>query len=106
MEEIIGNEFIEYKTGFIAGKHEILEAISLGKIMNLNDNEDTFEEDDSWYTHGFTDGFNYFSNSINKNELDLENINTRGIIKECFTKRVIDANKKENSQIPIGKFRL
>lgn len=106
MEEIIGNEFIEYKTGFIAGKSEIIEAISLGKIMNLNDNEDKFEEDDSWYTHGFNDGFNYFSNLINKNKLDLENINTRGIIKECFTKRVIDANKKENSQIPIGKFRL
>lgn len=106
MEEIIGNEFIEYKTGFIAGKGEIVEAISLGKVINLKDNEDTLEDNDSWYVHGFNDGFNYFSNLIDNNKLDLENINTKNIVKECFAKRVMDANKNKDNQISVAKFRI
>ena len=36
MKEIITNEFIRYKDGFIDGKWELIEAFQLGKIIDLN----------------------------------------------------------------------
>ena len=39
MKEIITNEFIQYKSGFLDGEYEILIAYKLGKIITLNQKE-------------------------------------------------------------------
>lgn len=36
MKEIISDEFIRYKSGFISGKNEVIELFKLGKLINLN----------------------------------------------------------------------
>ena len=106
MKEIITNELIQYETGFIDGKFEIIEAFKLGKIMDLNESRLSEEMEESWYNYGYQDGFNYFSDLIDNNSLDLENINTKKIMQECFTKKVIEINSKQNKSIPISKFRI
>ncbi len=108
MKEIITNEFIQYKSGFLDGEYEILIAYKLGKIITLNQKEGqelNFLED-SWYRDGYQDGLSYFSGLIDNQTLDLESINTKEIIKQCFTNRVMIKNQEQHQKIPIGKFRL
>ena len=107
MKEIITNEFIQYKSGFIAGKTEIIEAYKLGKMISLNQNEQEQEQEnlDSWYQDGYQDGFSYFSMLIDNQTLNLETINTKEIIKQCFTKRVTMKNQEQHQETPIGKFK-
>lgn len=105
MEKIITNEYIQYKSGFIAGKGAILEAYKLGKILKIN--EEVYEEvQTTWYEFGYQDGFAYFSNLIDNNALDLSELNTKQIINEAFKKRVIQYNQEEQKEIPFGKFKI
>ena len=106
MEEIITNELIRYKAGFIDAKGRIIADYAVGKVFNLNKKEDENEVIDVWYSYGYEDSLNYFSKLIDENKLDLENINTKEIMKECFTKRVLKINKEEVKEIPAGKFRM
>lgn len=106
MQNIITNEFLEYKRGFVDGKHEIVEAFKIGKIITLNqDSVDTFTSS-IWYKYGFEDGFTYFSSLIDNGTLDLERIDTKSITKSCFAERVIKVNQEEGKEIPIGTFKI
>ncbi len=106
MDEIITDEFIQYKTGFLSGKNEIIEAFTLGKVMDFNRKDAYFLQEETWYYYGFLDGFTYFSDLIDEGKLDLEKLNTRKIVKECFTNRVMQENQRVDKEIPIGKFRM
>lgn len=99
------DEFIQYKTGFISGKNAIVEAFTLGKVLNLNE-KSTEEVQTTWYAFGYQDGFKYFSLLIDNNRLDLANTNTKEIIAEAFEKRVMEYNQETQEEIPIGKFRM
>ena len=105
MKELITEEFIHYKSGFLAGKSEIVESFLLGKVINLGKDEQTVKSSD-WYQMGYQDGFAYFCKLIDENKLNLENMNPKNIIQVCFSERVIKQNQKEGIEIPIGKFKL
>lgn len=103
MENLNTNEFIEYKTGFIDGKHKVIELIKIGKIINF-EKECDFKFP-LFYEFGYRDGIEFFSNQI-LNDIDLSSIRTRDVIKELFIKRVIKYNSENNKEVPINKFRI
>lgn len=76
------NEMIQYKSGFIEGKHDAIEMFKLGSAPGAPKEGMT-----SWVLKGYEDGMSYFSSLIENNALDLENINTEEIILESFKKR-------------------
>ena len=82
----------------------------LHQIQTNDLTEDKKEEEnevfDVWYSYGYEDAISYFSKLIDENKLDLKNIKTTEIIKECFTKRVLIVNKEEGKEIPAWKFRM
>ena len=47
-----------------------------------------------------------FSPLIDNQTLNLEAINIKEIIKQCFTNHVMIKNQEQHQEIPIGKFRL
>lgn len=106
MEEIITNELIRYKAGFIDAKGRILADYGVGKLINLNKIEEENEVFDVWYSYGYEDAISYFSKLIDENKLDLKNIKTKEIIKVCFTKKVLQVNREQGKEIPAGKFRM
>lgn len=106
MERIIANEFIEYKTGFLAGKHEIVEAFKLGKVIDLKSKETQRQENTFWFNCGYEDGFKYFSKIINNFQFYLEGLNTREITEQSFTNRILEMNQETGKEIPVGKFRI
>lgn len=106
MQEIITNELIRYKAGFIDAKGRILVNYKVGKVIELNKIEEENDVIDVWYSYGYEDSLNYFSKLIDENKLDLENIKTNEIVKECFIKRVLKVNKDEGKEIPAVKFRM
>ena len=104
MKEIVSDEFIKYKAGFISGKHEIIELFKLGKLINSKSNSGNQKK--SWYNYGYEDGFNYFFVLLKNNNFNFEEINIRNVIKESFLKRVIKINQNENKEIPVTKFKM
>jgi len=103
MEEIITNELIQYKSGFCAGKNEIVELIRLGKIIDFNNMVN--DESTQWYDFGYRDAIEYFSNMIEKN-IDITTIRVRDVIKELFSKRVIMYNQENKKEVPISTFKI
>ena len=104
MEQIITDELIHYKTGFLDGKNKVLESAKIGSVIKLND-EDGKIESSMWYEKGYYDGFEYFSTLFDEGKslyLDVEEKNK--LIKECFSKRVIESNK-EGLEVSV-KFKL
>ena len=105
MEELITEEFISYKTGFIAGKQKVVEMFKLVKQLDLNTVED-IETQKDWYLYGELDGTEYFSEKFMLPNFDLATVNTKEVVKEKFVERVMKINQNEASSIPIGKFRV
>ena len=104
MEEIITDEFIRYKSGFISGKNEVIELFKLGKLINLNKkNENRIL---SWHDYGFEDGFEYFFTLFKNNNFNLDDINMRKLVKESFLKRVIKINQSGDKKISVSKFKM
>ena len=108
MKEIITKEFIQYKSGFLAGKSEILTAYKLGKIITIKqkENQEPKVLENSWYHEGYQDGCDYFSILIDNQNLNLETINTKDIVKQCFIHRAMIKNQEQQQETPIGKFKL
>lgn len=104
MEEIITDEFIRYKSGFISGKNEVIELFKFGKLVNLNKkNENRIL---SWHDYGFEDGFEYFFTLFKNNNFNLDDINMRKLVKESFLKRVIKINQSGDKKISVSKFKM
>ena len=106
MQEIITNELIRYKAGFIDAKGRILVNYKVGKVIELNKIEEENDVIDVWYSYGYEDAVIYFSKLIDENKLNLENIKTNEIVKECFTERVLKVNEENKKEIPAVKFRM
>lgn len=104
MEEIITDEFIRYKSGFISGKNEVIELFKLGKLVNLN--KKTENRILSWHDYGFEDGFEYFFTLFKNNNFNLDDINMRKLVKESFLKRVIKINQSGDKKISVSKFKM
>lgn len=104
MKEIITDEFIRYKSGFISGKNEVIELFKLGKLINLNKKNENRTL--SWYDYGFEDGFKYFFTLFKDNNFKLDDINMRKLVKESFLKRVIKINQSGDKKISVSKFKM
>ncbi len=104
MKEIISDEFIRYKSGFISGKNEVIELFKLGKLINLNKKNENRTL--SWYDYGFEDGFKYFFTLFKDNNFKLDDINMRILVKESFLKRVIKINQSGDKKISVSKFKM
>lgn len=104
MKEIISDEFIRYKSGFISGKNEVIELFKLGKLINLNKKNENRTL--SWYDYGFEDGFKYFFTLFKDNNFKLDDINMRILVKESFLKRVIKINQSGDKKILVSKFKM
>lgn len=104
MKEIITDEFIRYKSGFISGKNEVIELFKLGKLINLNKKNENRTL--SWYDYGFEDGFKYFFTLFKDNNFKLDDINMRILVKESFLKRVIKINQSGDKKISVSKFKM
>lgn len=104
MKEIITDEFIRYKSGFISGKNEVIELFKLGKLVNLN--KKTENRILSWHDYGFEDGFEYFFTLFKNNNFNLDDINMRKLVKESFLKRVIKINQSGDKKISVSKFKM
>lgn len=104
MKEIISDEFIRYKSGFISGKNEVIELFKLGKLINLNKKNENRTL--SWYDYGFEDGFKYFFTLFKDNNFKLDDINMRILVKESFLKRIIKINQSGDKKISVSKFKM
>lgn len=104
MKEIITDEFIRYKSGFISGKNEVIELFKLGKLINLNKKNENRTL--SWHDYGFEDGFEYFFTLFKNNNFNLDDINMRKLVKESFLKRVIKINQSGDKKISVSKFKM
>ena len=102
MQNMITDEFIRYKSGFMLGKHQAIEMIKMGIRTDLSDDSNN---NDEWSNYGFEDGFEYYFDQINK-EVPFDNINTREIIEKKFYERVEKVNKESNKEIPVSRFRI
>lgn len=105
MKEIITDEFLQYKTGFISGKGIAVEIYKLGKMMDFNKINQP-ENDKNWYFYGKLDGTKYFLEKFLLPDFDLATVNTKEVVTEKFVERVTEMNQNEASSIPIGKFRM
>lgn len=103
MEEIITNELIQYKTGFIHGKNDFLEFTRLGKVIDLEVKE--AEATPEWYAFGYQDAIEFFSNATNQN-VDIATIRVKEVIKEQYLKRVMLYNSENQKETPISTFRM
>lgn len=103
MEEIITNELIQYKTGFVQGKNDLVELTKLGKYIDINTQETNMPS--LWYAYGYQDAISYFSNKL-KNHEEINNLRVRDILKTCFAKRVLMHNAKNHEEKPVSTFKL
>lgn len=104
MKKIINNELIQYKAGFIDGKHDILEQI----VVQESDIFVKKDLDDSWYGYGYNDAWNfYLKEYLQKGFIDSKLISTKytnKLMQASYTDRVVEFNKEKGENIPIGKF--
>ena len=100
MEEIVGDVFIQYKSGFIAGKEKIVEFTRLGVPLDLHKEEDGMS---LWYRFGYEDATTYFSEALFEGK-DILTIRVSSIIKDLFVNRVLLFNKETGREISMGSF--
>lgn len=103
-EEIITDEFLNYKKGFVNGKSDFLTSITSNTILeNFSNNED-------WDSIGYEDGFNlYLDYYIENNVIPIELIlgeEAYQIIKVSFIERVIEYNQNAIENIPAIKMKI
>ena len=101
MKEIVSDEFIQYKTGFLAGKEKLIEFTRLGVALDFHKEEVM----PLWYRFGYLDAITYFSEVFQAGE-DILSIRISSVIKELFMNRVIAFNKETGEEISMGSFRL
>jgi len=109
MDEMITNEFIAYKSGFTDGKSEIITQIFENEGMDIFVKEAFSKEEESWYSKGYNDGYNYYMNEyLRTKEFPVEESRTyeNEVLKNCFAKRVVDFNKDTGKEVPVVKFRI
>lgn len=109
MEDIITNEFIAYKSGFVDGKCEILTQIVENEGMDIFVKESFSNEEESWYSYGYDDGYKYYLNEYLKTKnipLEESRKKENAALKDCFVKRVAEFNKETNKEVPMAKFRI
>lgn len=104
MEEIITDEYIRFKAGFLDGKQEVFRVFALGGQIYLDDLYDSRECLDEWYSRGFKCGIDTFYGIIE--EQSKSDVNTQELIKKSFTEEVVKLNQEEKQNIPIGKFKM
>lgn len=102
IKEIVSDEFIQYKTGFVAGKEKLIEFTKLGVGLDFQKEEDVTP---LWYRFGYLDGNTYFSDVILSGK-DILSIRVSSVIKELFMNRVIAFNKETGEKISMGSFQL
>ncbi len=102
MEEIITNEFLQYKAGFINGKNDVIEFTRLGKIIDLK--EKTKIKSITWYSFGYQDAIEYYLKILDKS-VDIVTIRVKDVIKESFSKRVLEYNLNKGTDISMGIFK-
>lgn len=110
MERMINNELVAYKSGFGDGRFDVLRQIT----NNSGIDKDMFVkmkfEYESWYSYGYDDSYNYYLNLylengyINEEFVNVKHANK--VMEESYANRVIEFNQKNNSEVPIGKFRM
>lgn len=109
MEEIITNELIAYKSGFISGKHNVLELLMTNNIDAIELASDDLQED-NWFSYGYQDCLQYFLNSYLQNKMIAPKLlaqeTFQEILRECFTKRVLQYNQENNTAISVTKYKL
>ncbi len=103
MDEIITNEFIQYKMGFTNGKNDIIELTRLGKIIDSKVPVDKISTE--WAIYGYKDAIEYFSEAMNQG-IDVAAIRVRDVVKEIFPKRVVQYNTGSSQELPISTFRV
>ncbi len=109
MEDIITNEFIAYKSGFVDGKCEVLTQIVENEGTDVFVKESFSKEEESWYSKGYDDGYNYYLNIYLKTkEFPLEGNRSyeNEAVKNCFTNRVVEFNNATGKEVPVAKFRI
>lgn len=103
MQEEITNELIQYKTGFMGGKNEVVELTRLGKTITFDKEENP--QSTEWYEFGYRDAVEYFCDLISKN-VDIAAVRVRDVVKELFAQRVIKYNSEKEKEVPISTFRI
>ncbi len=103
MDEIITNEFIQYKTGFSNGKNDFIEFTKLGKQIHLDNQEEKVTTE--WYDFGYKDAIEFFSEAMN-HSIDITTIRIKDVVKEQYIKRVILQNSENQKKTPMSTFRM
>lgn len=106
MEKIITDEFVAYESGFTDGKSDIIEQVLLDDELP----EKIEFEDESWYSKGYNDGYDYYFQEYSKKgyieEQTISTSFTNKIISEKYTERITSYNQQTGKEIPVSKFRL
>ncbi len=101
MKEIITDEWIAYKSGFLGAKQELSENIYFGEA-DIFERETLGEE--TWFSRGYEDCYQYFEKKSVEEPITTDMLcnseEIAKIMKECFTKRVSQINQKEGTAIP------
>ena len=109
MEEIITNEFIAYKAGFVDGKCELITQVFENEGTDDFVKETFTDEEESWYSRGYEDGYDYYLNEyLQTREMPVNESRTKEneVLKNCFAKRIVDFNQSNNKEVPVAKFRI
>lgn len=96
--DILANNFIEYKEGFMEAKNNIIKNYKLGNSYDNNDiKENSYKNE--WHNYGYEDGIQYFTDLLYAKKLDLEGMHELEDLQECFTRRISRLNEEteENS---------
>ena len=104
IEEMVTDEFFNYRNGFINGKDRIINDIMTNNFSNI------FLEEINWYSIGFMDGFNYYydyyvehgyvPNNLIKSSVCNE------IAREFFIERLIEYNEIYIDNLPALRLKV
>ena len=104
IEELVTDEFFDYRRGFKDGKDRIIDDIM------TNNFSDIFFEELNWYSIGFMDGFYYYydyyvehgyiPNNLIKSSVCNE------IAREFFIERLIEYNEIYNENLPALRLKV
>lgn len=103
-EEMVMEEFLEYKYGFINGKNSYLNLVRYG--VTFMESVDT----NNWYGMGYEDGYVFYSecgaldSSIPDSFIVGEDVEI--IIKDNFADRIIDYNMRNNTCVPMVRYKM
>ncbi len=101
--EVLANNFLAYKEGFMEAKKSILMNYKFGKTIDLDSMSNGLNSNE-WHDYGYKDGIAYFLPLIVSKRLDVMDNHELEYIQDNYSQRVIAVNEEvEQNTIKVSK---